>query len=81
MIISVHSWNVNGSKYIKEDLNLNKWIQPCKDLKTPDVFFFGLEEVVELKATNIVFNSNSKNIELWKNLLTTNLKEIDKYII
>lgn len=81
LTISVHSWNVNGSKHIKENLNLTNWLLPIKESKIPDIFVFGLEEVVELKASNIVFNSNSKNIELWKNLLTSNVNEIDKYVL
>ncbi len=78
LIISVHSWNVNGSKYMKEGLDLKDWLYPCKEVQTPDIYFIGLEELVDLNATNIVFNSNSKMIDLWKNLFLTNLNEIDK---
>jgi len=81
LIVSVHTWNVEGSKHIKEGDRFPEWIHPMKDLKTPDIYIIGLEEIVKLNAKNIMFCSNSKNIELWKNLLQANLNEIDTYII
>ncbi len=81
MIISINSWNVNGSKYFNEKINLRGWINPCTDLATPDIYIFGMQEIVDLNATNIMFNNNSENIKLWINLLTFNLGSIDKYFI
>lgn len=78
IIISVHTWNVNGSKYIKDNLKLSQWIIPHPEEKTPDILFFGFQEICDLSATNIMFNANTKNIELWKSLLISNLNEIDK---
>jgi hypothetical protein len=77
IIVSIHTWNVNGSKYIKENLDLTNWLKPYKDLPTADIFIVGLAEMVELNANNILFNDNSKNVDLWKNLLITNLAKID----
>lgn len=79
LIISVHSWNVNGSKHHTEKLDITEWLFPClNEAHAPDIFLVGLEEVVDLNAANIVFNSNSKNIELWHNLLLSNLNKVEK---
>ena len=76
--ISINSWNVNGSKYIKENMDLSKWLTPNKEIKSPDIFLFGFQEICDLNVGNIVFNSNAKNVELWKTLLIFNLNQIDK---
>jgi len=65
------------------------WLYPIKDLKNlkdikekdinpPDIYLIGFQEIVDLSATNIMFNSNSSNVELWYDILITNLNKIDK---
>ena len=54
--IFIGSWNVgstNLSKY--PNLNLDSWLIP-KDKIVPNLYFVGLQEVVELNAGNIVLN-------------------------
>jgi hypothetical protein len=47
--------------------------------QTPDIYCIGLQEIVELNASNVLISSNSQRVEYWKNLLINNLKAIDKY--
>ena len=59
-------------------MDLSKWLTPNKEIKSPDIFLFGFQEICDLNVGNIVFNSNAKNVELWKTLLIFNLNQIDK---
>ncbi len=88
LLISVHTWNVNGSKKFKEGkIDLFDWLFPIKDflnlknfseINSPDIYLIGFQEIVDLNAKYIMFNSNSSKIDLWHDFLTTNLNKIDK---
>jgi hypothetical protein len=78
--IFIGSWNVGG-KELKEGSLLVNWLLPNKDMKTPDVYIIGLQEIVSLNAKNIVLSSNSSKVDFWKNLIVKNLGEIDKYVL
>ena len=47
-------------------------------MKSPDIYIIGLQEIVSLNATNIVLNANSSKVELWKNIISKTLADIDK---
>jgi hypothetical protein len=57
------------------------WLLPNKDMKTPDIYIIGLQEIVSLNAKNIVLSSNSSKVDFWKYLIIRNLGEIDKYVL
>lgn len=76
--IAVISWNVAGysPKEPKEILGL----LGCFDkLNMPDIISIGLQEVVELKSSNIArfFTSNSKENDDWVRCITEVIKEFD----
>ena len=52
-----------------------------KDMKTPDIYIVGFQEIVDLNAKNIVLSSNTSKVDFWKNLIIKHLNEIDKYVI
>lgn len=81
--IFIGSWNVGGNT-LKESSLLFEWLYPfknVKEMKSPDIYIIGLQEICSLNAKNIVLNSNTNFVESWKNLIFKNLNEIDKYII
>jgi len=78
--IFIGSWNVGGNT-MKESSMLFEWLYPLKDMKSPDIYVIGLQEIVSLNAKNIVLSSNSSQVEAWRNLIQKNLNEIDNYII
>jgi hypothetical protein len=78
--IYIGSWNVGG-KTLKESSLLFEWLYPLKEMKSPDIYIIGLQEIISLNAKNIVLSSNTNIVEGWKNLIFKNLNEIDKYII
>ena len=74
------TWNVGG-KEPKEGLMLFEWLFPMGDMKTPDIYIIGLQEIVDLNAKNIVLSSNTSKVDYWKNLVIKHLERIDKYVI
>ncbi len=66
---------------MKESNMLFEWLFPLKDMKSPDIYVIGLQEIVSLNAKNIVLSSNSSQVESWRNLIQKNLNEIDNYIV
>ena len=78
--IFIGSWNVGGNT-LKESSLLFEWLYPLKEMKSPDIYIIGLQEIISLNAKNIVLSSNTNFVEAWKNLIFKNLNEIDKYII
>jgi len=74
------TWNVGG-KEPKEGIMLYEWLFPMGDMKTPDVYIIGFQEIVDLNAKNIVISSNTSKVDFWKNLVIKHLERIDKYVI
>jgi len=66
---------------MKESSMLFEWLFPVKDMKSPDIYVIGLQEIVSLNAKNIVLSSNSAQVDSWRNLIQKNLNEIGNYII
>ena len=66
---------------MKESSMLFEWLYPLKEMKSPDIYVIGLQEIVSLNAKNIVLSSNSSQVESWRNLIQKNLNEIDIYNI
>jgi hypothetical protein len=66
---------------MKESSMLFEWLFPLKDMKSPDIYVIGLQEIVSLNAKNIVLSSNAAQVDAWRNLIQKNLNEIDNYII
>jgi hypothetical protein len=78
MNIFIGSWNVAGNQ-TKDDMNLLDWLRPKSMEQTPDIYCIGLQEIVELNASNVLISSNSNRVDYWKNNIVNNLKVIDKY--
>ncbi len=76
----IGTWNVGG-KEPKDGIMLFEWLFPMKDMRTPDIYIMGFQEIVDLNAKNIVLVSNTSKVDFWKNLILKHLKEIDNYII
>lgn len=77
LVTFIGTWNVGG-KELKDGTLLFEWLFPMKDMKNPDIYIIGLQEIVNLNAKNIVLSTNSSKVEFWKNLILKNLNEIDK---
>ncbi len=75
--VYIGTWNMAGVE-MNTNENLFDWLFPIKDMKPPDLYIVGFQEIVALSATNIVFSSNSNTVETYKNLLFKNLNKIGK---
>ena len=62
----------------KDELNLFSWLRPDSMEHSPDIYCIGLQEIVELNASNVLISSNTQRVEYWKNLISNTLKTIDK---
>jgi hypothetical protein len=60
---------------------LFEWLFPMQDMKSPDIYIIGLQEIVDLNAKNIVLSSNSSKVEFWKILITKHLQKVDNYVV
>jgi len=79
--IFIGSWNVgstNLSKY--PNLNLDSWLIP-KDKIVPNLYFVGLQEVVELNAGNIVLNLEDREKVLydWSKKIENSIQKVGNY--
>ncbi len=76
----VGTYNIGGKEH-KEPLELIDWLLPdeLKSLeKIPEMYIIGLQEVVELNASNILISSNSSKVDYWKSNLQSNIDAIGK---
>ena len=63
--IFVGSWNVACTSPIKNiNLDLDSWLLPKNPKLIPDIYFIGLQEVVELNATNVIMITDEKQKQL-----------------
>jgi synaptojanin len=60
---------------------LFEWLFPMKDMRTPDIYIIGFQEIVDLNAKNVMLSSNTNKVDFWKNLLLKHFKEIDNYVM
>lgn len=76
----VGTYNLGGKDF-KEPLELLDWLLP-DELKTlekiPEIYVIGLQEIVELNASNILISSNSPKVDYWRSTLQSNLDAIGK---
>lgn len=76
----VGTYNLGGQEY-KEPLELIDWLLP-DELKSfekiPEMYIIGLQEIVQLNASNILISSNSPKVDYWRNTLQSNLDAIGK---
>ena len=80
--IFVGTWNTgctNINKY--PGLSLDSWLKPKNDKIIPNIYFIGLQEVVELNAANVVSNKDDKQKVLrdWGIRIEKTLIKIGKY--
>jgi hypothetical protein len=76
----VGTYNLGGKDH-KEPLELLDWLLPdeVKFLeKKPEMYIIGLQEIVELNASNILISSNSSKVDYWRNTFQSNLDAIGK---
>jgi hypothetical protein len=59
--IFVGSWNTGNTNLDShEDLDLDSWLKPKNEKIIPNIYFIGLQEVVELNTANVISNSDDK---------------------
>ena len=82
--VYVATWNVGGldlSKY--PNLDLDSWLLPNKSEIIPDMYFIGFQEVVELKASNVILANEEKLNQIlneWDKKINCSIQKIGKYI-
>jgi len=75
LTIFIGTWNMAG---VSMDSNekFTEWLYPVKNMKAPDIYVIGFQEIVELVFSNILFNSNANTVNNYRTLLTKNLQKI-----
>ena len=82
IIIFVGSWNTGCTNLTNNpELSLDSWLKPKNEEIIPNIYFIGLQEVVELSTANIVSNKEDKQKVLkdWGILIEKTLVKIGKY--
>ena len=80
--IFVGSWNTgNTSLNNHKDLSLDSWLKPKNEEIIPNIYFIGLQEVVELSTANVISNKEDKQkvLEEWGIKIEQTLEKIGKY--
>lgn len=78
LTILVGSWNVNGK--LEESEKLKSWLGTENESKKPDLVVVGLQELIELSATNIILSEHmdalSKDAsDKWNSLIQNSLNK------
>lgn len=79
--IFIGSWNVGSTNLTKyPNMNLDSWLIP-KDNLIPNIYFVGLQEVVELNAGNIVLNLEDREKVLydWSKKIENSIQKVGNY--
>jgi hypothetical protein len=79
--VFIGSWNVGSTNLTKyPNMNLDAWLIP-KDKIIPNIYFIGLQEVVELNAGNIVLNLEDREKVLydWSKKIENSIQKIGNY--
>ena len=73
------SWNVNAKSPSESD-NLKEWLLP-ENTAAPDIYAIGLQEIVDLNVTNVVFKTSPSvgTSAAWVQRLSRILNEVDYY--
>ena len=80
--IFVGNWNTGCTNLTNNpELSLDSWLKPKNEGIIPNIYFIGLQEVVELSTANIVSNKEDKQKVLkdWGILIEKTLIKIGKY--
>ncbi|VDP14333.1 unnamed protein product [Onchocerca flexuosa] len=92
LTVWVGTWNVNGGKNFSDiafrnQTNLADWLFPQhfpelagENANMPDIYVVGLEEIIDLNASNIV-NASTTNQRAWALGLREVLSKRNKYIL
>ena len=71
------TWNVAGAKLITKNIDLTELISP--DGRQYDIIAIGLQEIVDLNATNILMNKNSESVEFWNEMFAKAIRNLGVY--
>ena len=80
--IFVGSWNTGNTNLDShEDLDLDSWLKPKNEKVIPNIYFIGLQEVVELNTANVIMNNDDKQKVLkdWGKKIEKTLSTIGNY--
>ena len=82
--IYVGNWNTASTEINKiKKINLDSWLLP-KDLKLiSDIYFIGLQEIIELNTTNIIMINEEKQKQIldeWDKKINESIQKIGKYV-
>ena len=81
--VYVATWNVAGLELNQNsNIDLDSWLLPKDSNIIPDIYFIGLQEVVELKASNIIMANQDKIHEIlyeWDTIINKTIQKIGKY--
>ena len=81
--VYVATWNVAGLELNQNsNIDLDSWLLPKDSNIIPDIYFVGLQEVVELKASNIIMANQDKIHEIlyeWDTIINKTIQKIGKY--
>ena len=87
LLVYIGNWNVGGKEF-KDSSNIFEWLLPSDVLPNgtrPDMYIIGFQEIVDLNATNVMFNSNEYQRNKWKNLIVDALASLsnknDPYVL
>ena len=77
----IGTWNLAAIDNMSSNERLLDWLNPNAKLDPnappADMYVIGLQEIVELNTTNIIFSkSNRDNVELYKRIIIKNLNKI-----
>jgi len=81
--IFVGTWNTASTESSKiKAINLDSWLIPKNSKIVPDIYFVGLEEVVELNASNVIMISEEKKKQIldeWEVKIYDSISKIGNY--
>ena len=81
--IYVGTWNTASTEFNKiKDINLDLWLIPKDPNLVPDIYFIGFQEVVELKASNVIMINEEKQQQIldeWDKKINESIQKVGKY--
>ena len=82
--IYVGTWNTASTDFNKiKNINLDLWLKPKDPNLVPDIYFIGFQEVVELKATNVIMINEEKQQQIldeWDKKINETIQTVGKYV-
>ena len=81
--VFVGTWNTGNTDPSKnKNLDLDSWLLPKDPKKVPDLYFIGFQEVVELKASNLIMVTEERQKQIldeWDFKINFSIQKIGKY--